>query len=351
MTPIQQAWQDLGVKIITTISSVKFWVMVATIALGALVAYNNGGNIILIIIGVLTALTGGSVYTTTKVKQNVELAKVDANTKVEIAKAFGNGVPLLPAQGTPVNIIEAKPSPLVYGNTAIYPAFANLFPNKRLFVPAAITVQDRIDVGLKFLGDLNDYHAEAIWDFLLGWMEGKVHDGIEKVLELNPELGTIEATQAFVEQYIGESCSPKDCETILSVKGLFDAVQAYKGQIIYNSFYKSFWSGNSKEKPFGMLGKAKWIELIGVARLTMVQTIVNSTLGVLFHEAIPPEPSNIEARKQVLREFGISEKNIKGTQFSGVMVVLGDGEQFNPYNHLNTHGVLTPWGTPESFPK
>jgi hypothetical protein len=71
MEDINQKFKDIFLKLLDTLFSVKFWVAVVTIGIGALTAFQAGADWLTILIGTLTALIGGGVYTISKTKQNI----------------------------------------------------------------------------------------------------------------------------------------------------------------------------------------------------------------------------------------------------------------------------------------
>jgi len=73
-----KALDQLVAKLLTTIVSTKFWVMVVTMAIGALTIIKSGGTIYEAILGALMVITGGSVYSFTKYRQNIEYIRTNA---------------------------------------------------------------------------------------------------------------------------------------------------------------------------------------------------------------------------------------------------------------------------------
>lgn len=190
-----------------------------------------------------------------------------------------------------------------------------------------VTVQDKIDTGLKLLST-----QDAIWSFLLNNLVNQIQKAYEKMLAANPQMGSIEAVKEVVQKYLSISLTEKDCQTIQSVRGLFDAIQAHRLADIYKSF-KDAYDNNT-------LGPAKLQELNLVARQDMVKAIVEEA----FVRATRSE--SIAERQQALREFGIAEDKITHAQFSGSGdLILGDGTIFIPWYYVKIPSdvMTTPW--------
>ncbi len=66
-----QALDELIAKLVNTLVSTKFWVLVATMALAAFIALKSGQDVWGALVAALTAVIGGGVYTFSKMKQNI----------------------------------------------------------------------------------------------------------------------------------------------------------------------------------------------------------------------------------------------------------------------------------------
>jgi hypothetical protein len=100
-------------KILNTLVSTKFWVMVVTVAIGAITVIQSGGSIWEAILGALLIISGGTTYSVTKMRQNLEYIRSNAGA--------GRPPVLPPAISLPT--VESAPSapPLGFGTVVSPP--------------------------------------------------------------------------------------------------------------------------------------------------------------------------------------------------------------------------------------
>jgi|GEM_PF-5795684 len=106
-----QALDEVIAKILNTLISTKFWVMVATMAIGAITVIQSGGSIWEAILGALLIISGGTTYSVTKMRQNLEYIR-----------STGRPPATPPAISLPT--VESTPSapPLGFGTVVSPPA-------------------------------------------------------------------------------------------------------------------------------------------------------------------------------------------------------------------------------------
>jgi hypothetical protein len=170
-----QALDEVIAKILNTLISTKFWVMAITVAIGAITVIQSGGSIWEAILGALLIISGGTTYSVTKMRQNLEYIR-----------STGRPPATPPAISLPT--VESTPSapPLGFGTVVSPPAgidwtefwndvelvaerLQREVPGKQLLFAKYEAIQN---VGRLYtvseLDDLYSY-ARAVYDSCLAW--------------------------------------------------------------------------------------------------------------------------------------------------------------------------------------
>lgn len=95
MDEIKEALKVLVLKLLATISRSEWWITVITIVLAGLVALQQGADKLQVIIAILSAITGGSVYTIYRTKRKVseDNVRIDTMEFKELQKVNEEAVP------------------------------------------------------------------------------------------------------------------------------------------------------------------------------------------------------------------------------------------------------------------
>lgn len=229
-------------------------------------------------------------YVNAKTKQNI--ATIEAGTPtIEIAKAKAEAeVKLIEAQAKAAEVAVPAPS----------------------WKP----IKERIRVGLALVSG----STLGALQYIEGSIGDAIQKSLERMLQLNPNLTTIEAVQELVWKYFDVKLSTQDCAIVNSIPGLFPAMAAQMTKRIMESFIEAYQTGKLKDSDVVIL------TFKIAARQRVVQDLMNEMNRRMLD-------GNLEQREQVLREYEFTEDAIKVT----------DWEETNVYVYPDAK-----WGDPGS---
>jgi len=107
-----EALDNLIAKILNTIVSTKFWITAVTMAIGALTILKGGGSWLEAVLGALMVVAGGTTYTITKYRQNVEYIRQN-NMRGSQEASPPSSAQFAPTSVPPAGFGSATPSPNV----------------------------------------------------------------------------------------------------------------------------------------------------------------------------------------------------------------------------------------------
>ncbi len=180
-----------------------------------------------------------------------------------------------------------------------------------------ILVNDALNSRLKLLDS-----EDASWAYLKGTLGVRVNQWLQHMLDMNPNLSTIEAVKAIADKYLNIKLTIQDCSNIKAWLGLPEVLHASSDIDILSSF--------EQLAKAGRLPQYKVDEFMNMARMWMC-------IEVIFEAAKRVKNPNLstDTRKKALQEFGISKADAEKAQFSaGVLTHMWNKnryEEFNPY--------------------
>lgn len=185
-----------------------------------------------------------------------------------------------------------------------------------------ILVKDTLESRLKLIES-----EEAAWLYLKGSLKSRIDFWMNHMLQMNPELKTIEAVKQIAEKYLNIQLTPQDCSNINAWMGLPDVIHAATDVDILATF--------EQLAKAGRLPKYKVDEFMNMARIWMCIEIINGSAARVKNHAL-----TTEVRRRALQEFGLSPEQANKAQFNGGVKLVGMGgyagvSDFNPYILVN----------------
>lgn len=174
-----------------------------------------------------------------------------------------------------------------------------------MIVPIVPTFKEKLD-GLKAM-----LNYDTMWDILAGNLQERISELLQHMLDVNPNLGTLEAIKAVVDKYFNKILTQQDCSNIIAYLGLYPVLTANKDVSIIMTFKAAYQRGILR--PYQLEG------FRNMAILWNAIAIVEEARERVVTEQMEGE-SLIDAFKRrikALMEFGLNEEDANKTQFKG----------------------------------
>jgi len=227
------------------------------------------------------------------------------------------------------SVIKAKVTvtPATTTTTPVVNTPVSLTPNIPIVTAPVVTptntntggvslVKDRISAAVKLVST-----DTGMWDYFEQSLGDKINTAMKHMLSLNPNMATIDAVRAVVDQYLGIKLSTEQCSTIQGILGLPQVLFAYSDASIFASFKTAAMAGTLPS----------WY--IEVLRKSAVRNVTLSLVNEAINR-VQNDNADIASRKLALQEFGISPSDAERTIFSSgstVIWYLGGYRAFNGY--------------------
>lgn len=298
MTEFKAELHKLLLKIITNLGSSKIWLSIAGIGLSCYMGFKYGGTE-----GLILSLAGSIgiplVYVGAKAYQNTHGANAPTSTTV-INTMTDTGTSTATTTSTPV-VLEPE-------------------------VPISL-VKDRVKALQKMLTE-----DQEMWDYLKGALDNRIRDLVQHMLDLNPNLKTIDAVMEVVNQYLGKCLTKDECAAINAWLGLPEVIHAHTDVDILASFEQAAKAGRLVEYQIDQFRY--------MAKLWAANDIINEAISRVNDFSLP-----VAERRLALREFGIFKVNAAKSFFSGGLCTVWNVNHYEPFNGYALAGYpeLSSW--------
>ena len=187
--------------------------------------------------------------------------------------------------------------------------------------PPVNLVKQRIESFVKVVSS-----DKGMWEYLKGAVSNRIKAAMQHMLDVNPNMPTIDAVKEVVDKYLGIKLSAQDCQVIQSVLGLPQVLHAYNDLTVIQSFEDA---ANA-----GTLGRYM-IEILrqSAIRGATEDVVVDATKRVI------DDDSPIADRRAALMEFGLPEDVARSAVFSGGQVWINYQGGYRIFNGYQLAGV------------
>ena len=263
MNEIKAELHKLLLKAIIALGSTKIWLTLIGMGLSAFMGWRTGG-----IEGLIIALAGSLGLPLTYV-----VAKAYQNTHgANAPEAINNKAPAV----TPIDITQPS-----------------------IEQPVISLVKDRIVAMQKLVTT-----DEGMWDYLKGALGNRIKTLLQHMLDLNPNLKTLDAVKEVVDTYLGKCLTIDECAAINAYLGLPEVIHANTDVDILGSFEQA-----------AKAGRLVQYQIEGfryMAKLWTAYDIANEAQHRVRDDSLP-----VDQRRLALQEFGLSKSDATRSFFYG----------------------------------